>query len=75
MTYNTEPQLWKNLHAVESAKPILNRLTLRIIDGSIHDGKEYLGRFRDDTHAKNTLLQAGWTCNQSNELETFTTEG
>lgn len=71
MNYNTEPELWKNLHKVEKERPVLNRLTLTLVDGQIHDGKDFIGRFSDDSHAINTMTQAGWTCNQCQEGTTF----
>lgn len=57
--YNTDQYLWNNLFAHEAAKPN-GGPRLMLHDGMIGNGHEILARFPSDTHARRTLIIAGF---------------
>lgn len=60
MNYNTDLILWQNFKQSRESMPNGGTI-LTVIDGHIHDGMQYLGRFDNDKHANDTLRDAGFT--------------
>lgn len=65
--YNTSTGLYRNLRE-QRLPEVTAHPKLRVTEGHVVDGRDVIGRFRDDEHARTTLLAAGYRDAGDNEF-------